>query len=50
MKQLEKIDHLIAEIENQLAQLYEQRREKINRFDLNKVKDADKKQINSDRV
>lgn len=50
MKQLEKIDHLIAEIENQLSQLYEQRREKINRFDLNKVKDADKKQINSDRI
>ena len=39
MEQLEILDRLIAETEQYLERLYEQRREIVNRNDLNKVRD-----------
>lgn len=50
MKEIEAIDKQIREIELKLMHLQEQRREIINRNNLNKVKDAEKTQTGSDRI
>ena len=50
LEQLETIDERIAETERVLNFLHEQRREIINRNNLNKVKDAEKTQTNTDRI
>lgn len=50
LEQLKTIDSHIAEAERLLNFLHEQRREIINRNNLNKVKDAEKTQTGSDRI
>ena len=50
LEQLKTIDERIAEAESLLKFLHEQRREIINRNNLNKVKDAEKTQTNTDRI
>ena len=50
LEQLKTIDERIAEAERLLIYLNEQRREIINRNNLNKVKDAEKTQTGSDRI
>ena len=50
LEQLKTIDERIAEAESLLKFLHEQRREIINRNNLNKVKDAEKTQTGSDRI
>ena len=45
LEQLETIDERIAETESLLKLLHEQRREIINRNNLNKVKDAEKHKL-----
>lgn len=50
MEEIEVIDEQIRETELKLMHLQEQRREIINRNNLNKVKDAEKTQTNTDRI
>ena len=50
MKEIEAIDERIIELERLLGYLQERRREIINRNNLNKVKDAEKTQTNTDRI
>ena len=50
LEQLKTIDSHIAEAERLLNFLHEQRREVINRNNLNKVKDAEKTQTNTDSI
>ena len=50
LDQLKTIDERIVEAERLLIYLNEQRREIINRNNLNKVKDAEKTQTNTDRI
>lgn len=50
MKEIEAIDERIIELERLLGYLQERRREIINRNNLNKVKNAEKTQTNTDRI
>lgn len=50
LEQLKTIDERIAEAERLLIYLNEQRREIINRLDLNKVNDAEKTQTGRNRI
>lgn len=50
MEEIEAIDERIIELERLLGYLQERRREIINRNNLNKVKDAEKTQTNTDRI
>ena len=50
MEEIEAIDERIIEVERLLGYLQERRREIINRNNLNKVKDAEKTQTNTDRI
>ena len=50
MEETEAIDERIIELERLLGYLQERRREIINRNNLNKVKDAEKTQTNTDRI
>lgn len=50
VSELSVIDKQIFETESKLIRLQEQRREIINRNNLNKVKDAEKTQTNTDRI
>lgn len=50
MEEIEAIDERIIEVERLLSYLQERRREIINRLDLNKVKNAEKTQTNTDRI
>ena len=50
LEQLKTIDERLAEVERISNFLHEQRREVINRLDLNKVNDAEKTQTDSNRI
>ena len=50
MEEIEAIDERIIELERLLGYLQERRREIINRNNLNKVKDAEKTQTNTNRI
>ena len=50
MEEIEAIDERIIELERLLGYLQERRREIINRNNLNKVKNAEKTQTNTDRI
>jgi len=50
MKEIEAIEERIIELERLLGYLQERRREIINRNNLNKVKNAEKTQTNTDRI
>ena len=50
MEEIKALDERIIELERLLSYLQEKRREIINRNNLNKVKDAEKTQTNTNRI